>query len=78
MMLRIFLIVSVLLFNLVGVANEKETAVLDNLVKKFEANPSDPQTTIQLLQELKRQGKSNCDFVRRYFETQKESDYLKE
>lgn len=77
-MLRIFLIVSVLLFNLVGVANEKETAVLDNLVKKFEANPSDPQTTIQLLQELKRQGKSNCDFVRRYFETQKESDYLKE
>lgn len=78
MMLRIFLIVSVLLFNLVGVANEKESAVLDNLVKKFEANPSDPQTTIQLLQELKRQGKSNCDFVRRYFETQKESDYLKE
>lgn len=78
MMLRIFLIVSVLLFNLVGVANEKETVVLDNLVKKFEANPSDPQTTIQLLQELKRQGKSNCDFVRRYFETQKESDYLKE
>lgn len=78
MMLRIFLIVSVLLFNLVGMANEKEAVVLDNLVKKFEANPSDPQTTIQLLQELKRQGKSNCDFVRRYFETQKESDYLKE
>ncbi len=48
-MLKIVLIVGVLLFNLVGVqAHEKEMDSLDNLVK-FEANPADPQTTIQLL-----------------------------
>lgn len=78
MMSRFLLVVSVLLFSLVGQANEKEVSTLDNLVKKFEANPSDSQTTIQLLAELKRQGKSNTDFVRRYFETQKEADYVKE
>ena len=56
-MLKIVLIVGVLLFNLVGVqAHEKEMDSLDNLVKKFEANPADPQTTIQLLRELKNQG----------------------
>ncbi len=43
-MLKIVLIVGVLLFNLVGVqAHEKEMDSLDNLVKKFEANPADPQ-----------------------------------
>lgn len=77
-MTKIVLLVSVLLFNLVGMANEKEVSTLDNLVKKFEANPADSQTAIQLLEELKRQGKSNNDFVQRYFKTQKESDYLKE
>ena len=42
-MLKIVLIVGVLLFNLVGVqAHEKEMDSLDNLVKKFEANPADP------------------------------------
>jgi len=61
-MLKIVLIVGVLLFNLVGVqAHEKEMDSLDNLVKKFEANPADPQTTIQLLRELKNQGKPNRD-----------------
>ena len=78
-MLKIVLIVGVLLFNLVGVqAHEKEMASLDNLVKKFEANPADPQTTIQLLRELKNQGKPNRDVVNRYFQTQKEADYLKD
>ena len=78
-MLKIVLIVGVLLFNLVGVqAHEKEMDSLDNLVKKFEANPADPQTTIQLLRELKNQGKPNRDVVSRYFQTQKETDYLKE
>lgn len=77
-MTKIVLFVSMLLFGFAGQANEKEASTLDNLVKKFEANPSDSQTTIQLLEELKRQGKSNADFVRRYFETQKEADYLKE
>ena len=78
-MLKIVLIVGVLLFNLVGVqAHEKEMDSLDNLVKKFEANPADPQTTIQLLRELKNQGKPNRDVVNRYFQTQKEVDYLKD
>ena len=78
-MLKIVLIVGVLLFNLVGVqAHEKEMDSLDNLVKKFEANPADPQTTIKLLRELKNQGKPNRDVVNRYFQTQKEADYLKD
>ena len=78
-MLKIVLIVGVLLFNLVGVqAHKKEMDSLDNLVKKFEANPADPQTTIQLLRELKNQGKPNRDVVNRYFQTQKEADYLKD
>ena len=78
-MFKILLIVGVLLFNLVGVqAHEKEMDSLDNLVKKFEANPADPQTTIQLLRELKNQGKPNRDVVNRYFQTQKEADYLKD
>ena len=78
-MLKIVLIVGVLLFNLVGVqAHEKEMDSWDNLVKKFEANPADPQTTIQLLRELKNQGKPNRDVVNRYFQTQKEADYLKD
>ena len=78
-MLKIVLIVGVLLFNLVGVqAHEKEMDSLDNLVKKFEANPADSQTTIQLLRELKNQGKPNRDVVNRYFQTQKEADYLKD
>ena len=78
-MLKIVLIVGVLLFNLVGVqAHEKEMDSLDNLVKKFKANPADPKTTIQLLRELKNQGKPNRDVVNRYFQTQKEVDYLKD
>ena len=78
-MLKIVLIVGVLLFNLVGVqAHEKEMDSLDNLVKKFEANPADRKTTIQLLRELKNQGKPNRDVVNRYFQTQKEVDYLKD
>ena len=78
-MLKIVLIGGVLLFNLVGVqAHEKEMDSLDNLVKKFEANPADPNTTIQLLRELKNQGKPNRDVVNRYFQTQKEVDYLKD
>ena len=76
-MLKIVLIVGVLLFNLVGV-QAQEMDSLDNLVKKFEANPADPKTTIQLLRELKNQGKPNRDVVNRYFQTQKEVDYLKD
>lgn len=59
-------------------ARDSQKDALDNLVKRFEANPSDAQTTIQLLKELKRQGKSNNAIVQRYFQTQKETDYLKE
>ena len=78
-MLKIVLIVGVLLFNLVGVqAHEKEMDSLDNLVKRFEANPADPQTTIKLLKELKSQGKPSGDVVNKYFQTQQEADYLKD
>ncbi len=78
-MLKIVLIVGVLLFNLVGVeAHEKEMDSLDNLVKRFEANPADPQTTIQLLKELKSQGKPSDEVVNKYFQTQQEADYLKD
>ena len=80
-MLKIVLIVGVLLFNLVGVqAHEKEMGTLDNLVKKFEANPADPHTTIQLLRELKNQGKPNRDVVNRYLDVYKRqgSDQINE
>lgn len=78
-MLKIVLIVGVLLFNLVGVqAHEKEMDSLDNLVKKFEANPADPQTTIQLLRELKNQGKPNRDVVTGIFRLRRKADYLKD
>lgn len=78
-MLKIILVVGMLLFNLVEVeAREKEMVALDELVRKFEANPADAQNTIQLLKELKNQGKPNSDVVERYFKTQSETDYLKE
>jgi hypothetical protein len=51
---------------------------LSDLMKKFEANPADASTAIQLLKELKLQGKPNGTYVQRYFQTQKEVDYLKE
>ena len=51
---------------------------LNDLVKKFEANPSDASAAIQLLKELKLQGKSNEPYLQRYFQTQREMDYLKE
>lgn len=51
---------------------------LDNLVKVFEQNPANPQTTIQLLKELNKQGKSGQDIIDRYFKTQKEADYFKD
>ena len=54
-MLKIILVVGMLLFNLVEVeAHEKKMVALDELVRKFEANPSDAQNTIQLLKELKK------------------------
>jgi hypothetical protein len=51
---------------------------LETLVKKFEANPADVSATVQLLQELKLQGKSNEPYLKRYFQTQQETDYVKE
>lgn len=51
---------------------------MNNLVKVFEQNPSDPQATIRLLKELTKQGKSGQDVLDRYFKTQTEADYLKE
>lgn len=57
---------------------EKTTVSLDNLVKVFEKNPSNPQTTMQLLKELNKQGKSGQDILDRYFRTQTEADYFKD
>ena len=59
-------------------AIEKTAVGLDNLVKVFEQNPANPQTTLQLLKELHRQGKSGQEVIDRYFQTQKEIDYCKE
>ena len=59
-------------------AIEKTAAGLDNLVKVFEQNPANPQTTLQLLKELHKQGKSGQEVIDRYFQTQKEIDYCKE
>lgn len=61
-----------------GYAVEKENMNLENLVKVFEQNPSNPQNAIRLLKELNRQGKSGKDVVDRYFKTQQEADYLKD
>lgn len=61
-----------------GMAIEKTTSGLDNLVKVFEQNPANPQTTIQLLKELNKQGKSGQEVIDRYFQTQKETDYYKD
>lgn len=59
-------------------AIEKTTASLDNLVKTFEQNPANPQTAVQLLKELSKQGKSGQDVLDRYFKTQSEADYFKD
>lgn len=59
-------------------AIEKTATGLDNLVKVFEQNPANPQTTIQLLKELNKQGKSGQEVLERYFKTQKEADYCKD
>lgn len=61
-----------------SMAIEKTTSGLDNLVKTFEQNPGNPQTTIQLLKELSKQGKSGQEVIDRYFKTQKETDYFKD
>lgn len=61
-----------------SMASEKTTSGLDNLVKVFEQNPGNPQTTIQLLKELSKQGKSGQEVIDRYFKTQKETDYFKD
>lgn len=57
---------------------EKTVVSLDNLVKVFEQNPANPHTTVQLLKELNKQGKSGQEVLDRYFRTQTEADYLKD
>lgn len=76
---RIFLTAGLILWSTwSGFGIEKTTASLDNLVKVFEQNPANPQTTIQLLRELNRQGKSGQEVLDRYFKTQTEADYFKD
>ena len=61
-----------------GWGMEKATSELDNLVRTFKENPAYPQITIQLLRELKREGKPAKEVLDRYFQTQTEADYYKE
>ena len=76
---RFLLTVGVILWSTwSGFAIEKTTVNLDNLVKTFEQNPANPQTTMQLLKELSKQGKSGQDILNRYFKTQSEADYFKD
>ncbi len=76
---RFLLTVGIILGSMwTGFAIEKTSSSLDNLVKIFEQNPANPQTTIQLLKELNKQGKSSQEVLDRYFKTQKESDYFKD
>lgn len=76
---RIFLTAGLILWSTwSGFGIEKTTVSLDNLVKVFEQNPANPQTTIQLLRELNKQGKSGQDVLDRYFKTQTEADYFKD
>ena len=61
---RFLLTVGVILWSTwSGFAIEKTTVSLDNLVKTFEQNPANPQTTMQLLKELSKQGKSGQDIL---------------
>lgn len=75
---RILLTVGIILGSLCCHATDEKVSDLNNLVKVFEQNPSDPQATIRLLKELTKQGKSGQDVLDRYFKTQTEADYLKE
>lgn len=76
---RILLMAGMILWSTwCGYGIEKTTATLDNLVKVFEQNPSNPQTTVQLLKELSKQGKSGQEVLERYFKTQTEADYFKD
>lgn len=75
---RILLTVGIILGSLWCHAIDETVSDLDNLVKVFEQNPSDPQVTIRLLKELTRQGKSGQEVLDRYFKTQTEADYLKD
>ena len=50
-----------------GWGMEKATSELDNLVRTFKENPANPQITIQLLRELKREGKPAKEVLDRYF-----------
>lgn len=59
-------------------AIEKTLTGLENLVRVFEQNPANPQTTILLLKELHKEGKSGKEVLDRYFKTQTEADYFKD
>lgn len=76
---RILLAAGLLVLNTYGTfAIEKGSVELTTLVKVFEQNPSDSETTMKLLKELERQGKSCQEVLNRYFQTQKEEDYFKD
>jgi hypothetical protein len=78
---ELILIAAICLLGIVGTNARGEQMnnvnKLEELVRKFEANPADATTAIQLLKELKLQGKPNESYLQRYFQTQQESDYLK-
>jgi len=57
---------------------EIDNNVIEILYKSFEQNPSDHNVTLKLLKELNKSGVSNKEVIKKYFETQKSSDYTKE
>ena len=65
---RIFLAAGMLFLSTCNVwAIEKTTPAIDNLVKVFEQNPSDAQTTVKLLEEMRKQGLSGQqEVINRY------------
>ena len=76
---KFLLTCGLLLWNLSGaVALEKENVQLDELERKFDRNPANPQVTQLLLKELCRQGKPAAEVLSRYFKPQPETDYLKD
>lgn len=78
MMCRILFVIFGMMWLGSGFAAEEMNVKIDHLVKAFDQNPANPQTTILLLRELKKEGKSGQEVLERYFKTQRESDYCKE
>ncbi len=78
-MYKILFTVGIILCSITAVfSEEKDSEMLDNLVKTFEQNPADRQVAVKLLKELDKRGQSGQEVINSYFKTQKEDDYFKD